>query len=271
MDNARAEEPFVFLLSFQMSEATRTTTGMDRIICTTTWSFIWGVRFLMNIYKYCFSQCVFTECHVPVVQGTYSTCDLTWEFSHRFFKRFFQVPNGCWASSWAYQWEKELTNCWEKTTVHKINTFHNTLGGNQCHRGKGDSGGAWVVCHASAYVFRNTNLKEARSSGGTWDKGFPGCLLLGVSSGIFGRLVYWSYRLWLGFKMSEKDGTKDIAHWSIICLTWARPWLLFLDQTKRKLPHQDACDLRTTACHMSHVGGRDDAWWFTFKSGFWEV
>lgn len=184
---------------------------------------------------------------------------------------FFQVPSGCWASSWAYQWEKEPTNCWGKTTVHKLNTFHNTLGGNQCHRGKGDRGGAWVVCYASAYAFRNTNLKEARSSEGTWDKGFPGCLLLGVSSGIFGRLVYWSCRLWLGFKMSEQDGTEDIAHWSIICLTWARPWLLFLDQTKRKLPHKDACDLRTTACHRSHVGGRDYTWWFTFKSGSWEV
>ena len=232
-----------------MSEATRTTTGMDRIICTATWSFIWGVCFLMNIYKYFFSQCVFTECHVPVVQGTYSTCDLTWGFIQSLLLQTFfsfQVPSGCWASSWAYQWEKEPTNCWGKTTVHKINTFHNTLGGNQCHRGKGDRVGAWVVCHA--YDFRNTNLKEARSSGGTWDKGFQGVYFWGVSSGTFGRLVYWSYRLWLGFKMSEQDGTENIAHWLIICLTWARPWLLFLDQTKRKLPHKDANSLSHVTC-----------------------
>lgn len=85
-------------------------------------------------------------------------------------------------------------------------------------------------------------------------KVFQGVCFWGVSSGTFGRLVYWSYRLWLGFKMSEQDGTEDIAHWSIICLTWARPWLLFLGQTKQKLPHKDACDLRTiqqlVICHM---------------------
>lgn len=101
----------MFLLSFQMSEATRTTTLLDHIICTAPWSFIWGVYF-MNIHKYFFSRYVFTERNVPVVHGTYGTCDLTSGFSHWFFKCFFQVPSGCWASSWAYLWQKK------KKTLH---------------------------------------------------------------------------------------------------------------------------------------------------------
>lgn len=184
----------MFLLSFQMSEATRTTTLLDHIICTAPWSFIWGVYF-MNIYKYFFSRCVFTERNVPVVRGTYGTYDLTSGFSHWFFKCF-SSPKWVLGLILSISVTKKTpTYWWGKTTIYKINTFRSILGGSQCYSGKGDRVGAWVACHASTCAFRNTNLKETRCSGGTWDKGFPGCLLLEVSSGIFGRLVYWSYRL----------------------------------------------------------------------------